>query len=76
MDTLMNLFMDIDKCKGVKVRCVDWDFRIRYFLVLKFHNDTKKFYGVLNNGEEYSVHMDTGFWQFYEPGMENTAKAA
>lgn len=64
--TLMNLWKQSNEKPGLKVRYIDWDFKLNYFEIQSYNQTTETFEGFLCNGEKVSYKANSMFWTLFE----------
>ena len=72
---LVNIWNQINKKKGSKVRYRDWNHKIKYFVIESYDEKNNKFHGTLDNGEKIEFSGDTEPWKIYEDEDESSARA-
>lgn len=75
MEKIMNLWEKSGREKNLKVRFVDWNHQIRFFIIEDFCRKTNKLKGTLDTGEKITYPDDSLHWKLYEDGDELVAKA-
>ncbi|MBY0516969.1 MAG: hypothetical protein K2P81_08680 [Bacteriovoracaceae bacterium] len=74
-DTLISIWHRGGQKNGLKVRFLDWNHTIKYFMITGESEDGKRLVGKLDNGESMSFAKFSRGWGLYGEGAEQAAKA-
>ena len=72
---LKELWLSQNETKGIKVRYLDWNYKIRFFTIKSYDEKRNMFSGSLDTSEDIYISGNTGPWKLYEDEDEFTAKA-
>lgn len=75
METLGQLWKNVNYSSKTKFRFLDWNHKTKYFQISGLSHDGKSYLGILNTGEAYEIPVDSQFWAEYYPGDEDNARA-
>jgi hypothetical protein len=68
--SLRELWEQVGKKPGFKVRYMGWDHNLEYFLVKSFDEKSNMLHGELNNGETAEYPINSLHWQLYDESRE------
>jgi hypothetical protein len=74
-DTLASIWHRNAQKNGLKVRFLDWNHTIKFFLITGESEDGKRLVGKLDNGESISFAKFSRGWALYGVDNEHAAKA-
>jgi hypothetical protein len=74
--TLINIWEQSEKKPGLKVRYIDWDYRVKFFEIQSFDKAKLLFEGILCTGEKVTYEANSKFWALFESDEQSSVLVA